>query len=90
MTRAEIEAKRGIIRDKEGRILRSAEWREEKLKILRTKLNDCFIREKNIKSEIFLHEQFLGLPTTVWSEKEIIYLYPSLLEYIKHKIGEMF
>lgn len=50
--RASIEAKRGIVRDDEGRIIRSKAWLKERIASLEVKLVDVKLREKNIKAEI--------------------------------------
>lgn len=50
--RAGIEAKRGIVRDGEGRIVRSKAWLKARIETLETKLVDAKLREKNIKAEI--------------------------------------
>lgn len=51
-TRAEIEAKRGIIRDEAGRIIRPKEWLKARIKQLETKKEDLKTRIKNIDAEI--------------------------------------
>ncbi len=51
-TRAEIEAKRGIVRDEQGRIIRSKAWLEERIALLETKEEDVQRRLKNIRAEI--------------------------------------
>jgi hypothetical protein len=51
-TRAEIEAKRGIVRDEQGRIIRSKEWIAERIEMLKAKEADLQTRIKNIKAEI--------------------------------------
>lgn len=50
--RAEIEAKRGIVRDAEGKIVRSKAWKKDRVKFLEAKLADNANREKNIKAEL--------------------------------------
>lgn len=52
MTRAEIEARRGIVRDEQGRIIRSKEWLEKRIEHLQAKDADYAQRRKNIKVEI--------------------------------------
>ena len=51
-TRAEIEARRGIVRDSEGRIIRSKGWVKERIKLLELKEEDLQRRLKNIRAEI--------------------------------------
>ncbi len=51
-TRAEIEAKRGIVRDDQGRIIRSKEWLKERIKFLQAKIADFDQRTENAKVEI--------------------------------------
>jgi chaperonin cofactor prefoldin len=51
-TRAEIEARRGIVRDEQGRIIRSKEWIEQRIEMLKAKEADLQNRIKNIKAEI--------------------------------------
>jgi hypothetical protein len=51
-TRAEIEARRGIKRDEQGRIIRSKEWNQERIAYLETKKADLKNRIKNIDAEI--------------------------------------
>ena len=51
-TRAEIEARRGIVRDKEGKIVRSKAWTKERSELLKAKEVDLQNRIKNIKAEI--------------------------------------
>lgn len=58
--RAEIEAKRGIVRDSEGKILRSKEWRENRIAYLKGKIEDFSARVKNAKAEIKAHEKELA------------------------------
>jgi len=50
--RAEIEAKRGIIRDEAGRIIRSKEWLKARIKQLEAKKEEYKNRTKNIDAEI--------------------------------------
>lgn len=51
-TKLEIEARRGIVRDKEGKIIRSKEWFEQRIELLKAKETDLQNRIKNIKAEI--------------------------------------
>lgn len=51
-TRAEIESRRGIVRDSEGRIIRSKEWLKERIKLLEAKTADLEQRIENVKVEI--------------------------------------
>jgi hypothetical protein len=51
-TREEVEAKRGIVRDEQGRIIRSKEWLVERIEMLKVKEADLQARIKNIKAEI--------------------------------------
>lgn len=57
--RAVIEAKRGIVRDENGKILRSKEWKEARIAHLKAKIEDFAQRVKNAKAEIKLHEKEL-------------------------------
>ena len=50
--RAEIEARRGIVRDEDGKIVRSKEWKVARAKSLQEKLDDCARRTKNVKAEL--------------------------------------
>ena len=50
--RAEIEARRGIVRDEDGKIVRSKEWKVARAKSLQEKLDDFARRTKNIKAEL--------------------------------------
>lgn len=50
--RAEIEAKRGIERDENGKILRSDEWKRDRIAHLKAKIDDFANRTKNAKAEI--------------------------------------
>lgn len=52
LSRAEIEARRGIIRDKEGKIIRSDEWKLQRKNILVKKYIDYATRMKNIEEEL--------------------------------------
>lgn len=52
MSRAEKEAKRGIVRDESGRIVRSKEWVESRIATLKSKRKDCEQRIANIDAEI--------------------------------------
>ena len=57
--RAEIEARRGIVRDEAGRIIRTKEWRKERIKFLKAKIVDFAQRTENAKVEIEEHEKAL-------------------------------
>jgi hypothetical protein len=50
--RAEIEGKRGIVRDESGAIIRSPEWKKARKALLLQKKNDCQIRLRNIDAEL--------------------------------------
>ena len=50
--RAEIESRRGIVRDEQGRIIRSPEWIRERIKLLKLKDEDLQRRLKNVRDEI--------------------------------------
>ena len=50
--RAEIEARRGIVRDEDGKIVRSKEWKVARAKSLQEKLDDFARRTKNVKAEL--------------------------------------
>lgn len=56
MTRSEIEARRGIVRDEEGRIVRSKAWVKERIEYLAAKRADCVTRIENIDAEIAMRE----------------------------------
>lgn len=58
--RAEIEAKRGIVRDEDGKILRSKEWKKNRLVRLQAKLDDFKNRTKNAEAEIKQLKKDLG------------------------------
>lgn len=51
-TRAEIEARRRIVRDEQGRIIRSKEWLQERVEWLEAKKVDYKNRIKNADAEI--------------------------------------
>jgi hypothetical protein len=51
-TRAEVEARRGIVRDEQGRIIRSKVWLKERIKHLEAKKGDMKTRIKNIDAEL--------------------------------------
>ena len=51
-TRADIEARRGIVRDENGHIIRSKEWLQERIEWLEAKVADYENRIKNAKVEI--------------------------------------
>lgn len=50
--RAAIEARRGVVRDNEGRIIRSKEWLKERITLLEEKIADFKTRATNAKAEI--------------------------------------
>jgi len=50
--RAEIEARRGIVRDENGKIVRSKAWKKERIIFLNKKIEDFANRTKNAKEEI--------------------------------------
>ena len=50
--RAEIESRRGIVRDEEGKIVRSPAWRKERIAHLEAKIEDFKTRTKNAQNEI--------------------------------------
>lgn len=58
-TRAEIEAQRGIVRDEQGRIVRSKEWLQERIAHLEAKKADLANRLQNIDEELALRQQEL-------------------------------
>lgn len=58
-TRAEIEAQRGIVRDEQGRIVRSKEWIQERIAHLEAKKADLANRLQNIDEELMLRQQEL-------------------------------
>jgi hypothetical protein len=51
-TREEIEARRGIVRDEDGRIIRSKEWLKERIEFLKQKKEDFNTRMENVDVEI--------------------------------------
>ncbi|HKQ06126.1 MAG TPA: hypothetical protein VJ464_13405 [Blastocatellia bacterium] len=51
-TRKETEARRGIVRDEDGKIVRSKEWLEQRIEVLKAKKTDLQNRIKNIEVEI--------------------------------------
>jgi len=51
-TRAEVEARRGIKRDENGRILRSKQWIKDRIVRLEGKIGDFKRRTKNASQEI--------------------------------------
>jgi len=59
MARKEVEARRGIERDEEGRIVRSKEWLQERVVWLKAKDADMAQRRENIKVELKQREQEL-------------------------------
>lgn len=50
--RAEIEALRGIVRDADGSIVRTKEWRVERATVLEAKLIDLAQRIDNVNKEL--------------------------------------
>ena len=50
--RAEIEARRGIVRNDKGEIVRSKAWKKERIVHLKNKIEDFAQRTKNAKAEI--------------------------------------
>jgi hypothetical protein len=50
--RPEIEARRGITRDEQGRIIRSKEWKKQRVSHLEERITDYEQRIKNAKVEI--------------------------------------
>jgi hypothetical protein len=50
--RAEIEARRGIVRDDEGRIVRTKAWKKDRIEHLKDKIEDYAVRTKNAKTEL--------------------------------------
>lgn len=58
--RASIEAKRGIVRDEEGKIVRTPAWRKERIAHLEAKIEDFKTRTKNAQKEIKEHEKALA------------------------------
>lgn len=58
--RAKIEAKRGIVRNEAGEIVRSKAWKKERIEKLKSKIEDFASRTKNAKSEIKQLEAELG------------------------------
>ena len=55
--RADIELKRGIVRDEEGKIVHSNEWKVARITHLHTKIEDFAQRTKNAKAEIKVLEK---------------------------------
>lgn len=60
MERKQIEARRGIVRDTEGKIIRSKPWLKARIKWLKTKRDDSENRIKNIDAEIEQRTDELG------------------------------
>jgi chaperonin cofactor prefoldin len=58
-TKSEIEARRGIVRDEDGKIIRSKEWLEQRIEMLKAKETDLQNRIKNIKAELKTRTQEL-------------------------------
>lgn len=58
--RAEIEAGRGIVRDAEGSIIRTKEWRTERATVLEAKLVDLAQRIDNVNKEIGVNAEALA------------------------------
>lgn len=58
--RAEIEARRGIVRDSLGQIVRTKAWKKERVVFLKSKIEDFASRTKNAKAEIKKLESELG------------------------------
>jgi len=52
VNRAEIELKRGIVRDENGKIIRSEEWKKERKEALTHKLELLSERVKSVKKEL--------------------------------------
>lgn len=50
--RAALEAQRGIARDENGKIIRSAEWKRERIAHLNLKIAQLAKRLKNAKAEL--------------------------------------
>lgn len=50
--RAAQEAARGIVRDEDGKIIRSEEWKRQRIAHLNLKLEQLAKRVKNVKAEI--------------------------------------
>lgn len=57
--RAGIEAQRGIVRDGNGAIVRSNEWRSERINYLKNRKADFTVRAENCDSEIAEHQKAL-------------------------------
>lgn len=57
--RAKIEAKRGIVRDEVGHIIRTPAWRKERIAHLESKIEDFKARTKNALAEIKDHKKAL-------------------------------
>lgn len=58
--RASIEAKRGIVRDEDGKIIRTPEWRKDRIAHLEAKIEDFKTRTENAQKEIKEHEKALA------------------------------
>tara|TARA_R100001086_G_C11848145_1_gene260669 strand:+ start:11985 stop:12209 length:225 start_codon:yes stop_codon:yes gene_type:complete len=54
-TRAEIEAKRGIVRDEKGRIIRDKAFHKAKIETLKQRIEDCDRRKAKAKELIEYH-----------------------------------
>jgi hypothetical protein len=51
-TRAEVEAKRGIVRDENGKIIRSKAWIKDKIDRLKLKKDDLDVRKDKVVEQI--------------------------------------
>jgi predicted RNase H-like nuclease (RuvC/YqgF family) len=58
--RPEFEARRGIERDPQGRIIRSKEWKRNRISFLNDRIADYETRIKNAKAEIKTLEKELN------------------------------
>lgn len=57
--RAKIEKARGIVRDEDGRIVRSKKWLEARIALLKDKRKDFAQRLENVDEEISLRSKEL-------------------------------
>lgn len=58
--RAQIEARRGVQRDALGQIVRTNDWKKNRIAFLNGKIEDFASRTKNAKAEIKQLESELG------------------------------
>lgn len=70
--RATIEARRGIVRDENGRIVRDKDFHKEQIEMLKQRIEDCDTRKENAKRLIEEHREAIknfGRDTSKASKK---------------------